>query len=168
MPLLLQRQNEEVVNKHSATVEELRELHTTSEYADIDIYEEENLSVFLPTYDDELIPQLKDEAKEATKILASRKNELKELLSKRVYRPVAVETNAILTKKGVVRQQYHKNSLNGGHAHLLCTHAKEIIEGIAVVWKTSASRRAHLLADIIEKVDKFLGLNLDTLDIFDA
>ena len=53
---------------------------------------------------------LKDEAKEATKILVGRKNELKELLSKKAYMPVADETNAILTKKGVVRQQYHMNS----------------------------------------------------------
>jgi hypothetical protein len=76
--------------------------------------------------------------------------------------------NAVLTKKGVVRQQYHKNSLNGGHAHLLCTHAKEIIEGIAVVWKTSTARRTHLATDISEKIDRFLEINLDALDIFDA
>ena len=73
-----------------------------------------------------------------------------------------------MTKKGVVRQQYHKNALNGGHAHLLCTHAKEIIEGIAIVWKTSTYRRAHLLANINETIDRFLGINLDALEIFDA
>jgi len=140
-------------------------------YADTtDTYNEENSSVFLSSYDDdEVIEQLKDnKAREAAIILVTRKNELKELLSKRIYRPVADETNTILTKKGVVGQQCHKNALNGGQAHLFCTHAKEIIEGIAIVWKTSTTGRTHLLVDDNEKIVRFLGINLVCLDIFDA
>ena len=32
----------------------------------------------------------------------------------------------------------------------------------------ATARRTHLLADINEKIDNFLGINLDALDIFDA
>ena len=74
-----------------------------SEDADIVVYVEEDLPVFLSSYDDEVIPQLKEEAKVATKILVTRKNELKELLPKKIYRPVDDGTNAIFNKNDVVR-----------------------------------------------------------------
>jgi len=100
--------------------------------------------------------------------IGKKKKLLEESVKKSVKKPLQDAIERILESKGIVRQQYHSQSLIGNHCDRLLEHHEWILSQIEEVLLNKQLRRLDLEESIDNDIHEFITMIRESLQLLEA